>query len=217
MARLSTRVFGGSLAAVALATALSYVFVDRPVALFFYRLALTHDELKQYTENIPDLLGPVVLGLTACAWVAYLWRSVQGARDRHAGFFRLSGTCIPAAFAAKTLLKTLFGRTGVKEWLTGSAPDTFHWLHGGGAFDAFPSGHMTVFSALATALWLYYPEFRGWWVAAIGLLAAALIATDYHFVSDVLAGAYLGVLVCLSIHRAYAQAHPRAQEVGDVG
>jgi membrane-associated phospholipid phosphatase len=33
-------------------------------------------------------------------------------------------------------------------------------------------------------------------------LAAALIVTDYHFVSDVIAGAYLGIVVEMLVYRA---------------
>jgi membrane-associated phospholipid phosphatase len=215
--RLNTRLLAISFAAILAAVVLGACFLDRPVALFFYRFALAHESLRRYTENIPDLLGPAVLGLTAFAWTAYLWLALRGVRNRHAEFFRLSGTCIPVAFGVKAVLKALVGRSGVRPWLTGNAPYTFHWLHGGSGFEAFPSGHMTVFSALATALWLYYPRSRTLSVAGLALLALALIATDYHFVSDVLAGTYLGVLVCLAIDDAYGRMSARSRKTGEVG
>ena len=49
--------------------------------------------------------------------------------------------------------------------------------------------------ALLAALCRYYPKFRPWCLLLGVLLGVALIATEYHFLSDVIAGAYLGVVV----------------------
>jgi PAP2 superfamily len=54
---------------------------------------------------------------------------------------------------------------------------------------------MAVFSVVVFALWLYYPRYRlSTGVFLLGL-ALALISTDYHFVSDMIAGVYLGWVV----------------------
>ena len=52
-----------------------------------------------------------------------------------------------------------------------------------------------MFVALGITVWKEYLRYRALSAAILSVLALALILTDYHFVSDVIAGAYLGVLV----------------------
>ena len=78
---------------------------------------------------------------------------------------------------------------------------------------SFPSGHATVFFALATGLWWVSPR-----LGSLGLVHAVVIAClprvylGYHFPSDILAGALLSIatvsLVNAALHRlpALAQA-----------
>ena len=80
-------------------------------------------------------------------------------------------------------------------WLQKPQLYGFHWFHGGGFYDGFPSWHMAVFAALIAALWRFYPRCRSICLFFLLALASALIVTNYHFLGDVLAGAYLGVLV----------------------
>ena len=54
---------------------------------------------------------------------------------------------------------------------------------------------MAVFTALIIALWRFYPRYRPAYAGFLSVLALALIVTDYHFLSDVIAGAYLGLIV----------------------
>jgi membrane-associated phospholipid phosphatase len=54
---------------------------------------------------------------------------------------------------------------------------------------------MLVIGALLAAAWRFYPGTRALCLATATLLGIALVATNYHFVSDVIAGAYLGLLV----------------------
>jgi membrane-associated phospholipid phosphatase len=99
----------------------------------------------------------------------------------------------------KTQLKLVFGRT----W-----PDTFrdnnpsflhdgtygfNFFHGGHAYASFPSGHTAVTCAVISVLWVYYPKLR--WLYALAVLAVAvgLIGANYHFVSDVIAGGFVGI------------------------
>ena len=177
---------------------ISYGFLDERIALWIYRLLRSHGLLSLYTSRIPSLLLPAVLVLSGVMWVLYLLEVRRGERDGHSTFFLLTGTALPATFVVKLALKHVFGRMGPRAWL-GSATDlSFHWFHGGGNLTGFPSGHMAVFTALAAACWLFFPKARAACVAGIAALGVALIATGQHFLSDVIAGGYVGwvVLVC---------------------
>jgi membrane-associated phospholipid phosphatase len=50
---------------------------------------------------------------------------------------------------------------------------------------------------VATVLWIWYPRLRPAWLIGAILSAAALVGTNYHFVGDVIAGAFLGVTTTL--------------------
>jgi membrane-associated phospholipid phosphatase len=180
---------------------LSDRFLDERIALSVYRLIGSHSLLSRYFKNIPDLLLPFVLLLSAVMWVSYLRRLHSGIRDDRTWFFRLSGCALPIAYVLKILFKHVFGRITTRAWLENPTANTFHWFHGGGQYSGFPSGHMVVFTSLAGACWIFFPRYR---LACISLtlgLGIALIATDYHFLSDVIAGGYLGLVVVAATHR----------------
>jgi membrane-associated phospholipid phosphatase len=188
--------------AATLLVALSVHFLDQPIALAVGGLIRSHELLARYTGNLPDLLLPLVLLLSAGMWAAYFRRVHGGHRDDRAHFHRLAGTALPAAFALKTALKYLFGRVETRAWLESPEVHTFLWFRGGESHTGFPSGHMTVFAALAAASWIFLPRTRFLGAAVLTLLGAALILTDYHFLGDVIAGAYLGWAVVAAICRA---------------
>lgn len=191
---------GGFLVTAALVV-FSMRFLDAGIALWFRDLLRSDPQLWRYTSRIPDLLLPTVLVLSGVLWAMYLRRVRRGIRDEKARFYLLSGTAMPAAFAAKAALKLLFGRMNTRAWLAKGGDLSFHWFHGGGEYGSFPSGHMAVFTALAAATWLLFPKYRAASLAAITALGVALVATDYHYLSDVIAGGYLGMAVLAGTDR----------------
>ncbi len=67
------------------------------------------------------------------------------------------------------------------------------FLYGG--YNSFPSGHATVFFALATAIY-YYNRFAGivFYVCAI-LISLSRVASGIHYPIDIIIGALIGVIV----------------------
>ena len=191
---------GGFLVTAALVV-LCARFLDAGIALGFRDLLRSDPQLWGYTSRIPDLLLPTVLVLSGVLWAMYLRRVRRGHRDEKTRFFLLSGTAMPVAFVAKAALKLLFGRMNTRVWLAKGGDLSFHWFHGGGEYGSFPSGHMAVFTALAAASWLLFPKYRAASLAAITALGVALVATDYHYLSDVIAGGYLGLAVLAGTDR----------------
>jgi len=62
---------------------------------------------------------------------------------------------------------------------------------------SFPSGHANTIFALMTALCLIVPRYRFIFLAIAILVAANRVIIGAHFLSDVIAGAYLGVITPL--------------------
>lgn len=191
-------------AASVAAIVVSCLYLDHGIALFVRNLSLQNPALA---GNIPDFLLPVVLLATFFLWVAYLHRFHRGIDDALTSFLRLAAWTVPLAFFLKSVLKLVFGRTNTRFWLLHQSEHDFHWFQSSGNFSGFPSGHMAVFSAFIVSAWLYYPRFRPIYLGLMLVLGGALVATNYHFVGDVLAGAYLGLLVNICATRFTD--HPR--------
>jgi membrane-associated phospholipid phosphatase len=104
------------------------------------------------------------------------------------------------AFVAKTFFQHMFGRPNPYAWLLIHEPPRFYWFRNEQGYGCFPSGHMTVFTSLMTTLSYHYPRYGFVYFCALCLLALALIITDHHFLSDVLAGAVLGSVLACSIN-----------------
>lgn len=62
---------------------------------------------------------------------------------------------------------------------------------------SFPSGHANTIFAFITALYLIKPRYRFAYFAIAVLVAASRVITGAHFPSDVIAGAYIGVVTTL--------------------
>lgn len=179
---------------VVLAVLASWHFLDTPVARGVMELLKSCDLLQAGIAKIPDVLFLLVCFGSGFLWSNYLLLRQRGIINDRSRFSRLAGSAIPLAYFLKWLCKWVFGRTNTRVWLVNQGRDDFHWFHGGGIYSSFPSGHMTVFTAFLAAVWLVYPRYRSI-AAGFGLiLAVALVATDYHFISDVIAGAYLGLV-----------------------
>lgn len=190
---------------VVLLTVTSYFWFDVPVAVYFQHLVASHALLHKYTSHIPDLLFPFVLAVTVFCWTARFLGLSEGSRS--GWFLQLCGISVPLAYAAKSVLQSAFGRPDPRVWLSHPQLSGFHWLQCCIDYRSFPSGHMTVIAALATVLWQAYPRYRAVYVCGTALLGLALVATNYHYVSDAIAGAYLGISVSRACSYALTAIH----------
>ncbi|HLH10677.1 MAG TPA: phosphatase PAP2 family protein [Methylovirgula sp.] len=182
----------GALALTSAFIVLSVNFLDRPISHLgeglLGRLAL----VDKFTQT-PSFFDPLVLLTLA----VFLFRRII-ARP----FDRLDAACLIAAASLLLTdftvdkLKYVFGRTWPKyadpSFIRNSVYG-FHPFHSGHAYHSFPSGHTAAVYAALSVLWIFYPRFRVLYsVVAIGI-AAVLILANYHFLSDVVAGGFLGI------------------------
>ena len=180
--------------------AFSYFYLDADIALLVQRLLHRNALLERAVSGIPDLLLHMVLAITALSWAGYFYLRSRSNFNRYAQSLRACGTVVPVAFLAKVLLQYVFGRPDPHVWLLYHLPPRFYWFRQNAGFGCFPSGHMTVFTALMTTLLHYYPRYRRVIPALLFLLALALVGTNYHFLGDVVAGAILGAAVAFGIN-----------------
>lgn len=181
---------------------LSIHFLDEGIAIRVMRFIRSFRPLHRATENIPDILPDIVAVGTLLMWLIYFYRLYKKINDAKTQFLLLAAVTLPASYILKTFFKHVFGRTNVRSWLLHHKPLIFDWFHRHGS-GSFPSGHMAVFAAFGAALLLYFPKLRKPVIIFLIVLGVALIGTDYHFLSDVIAGAYLGFATTYVLHNLF--------------
>lgn len=190
-------IFLSALAALILVVLCMWL-LDLPLAVWIAKHVGTYAPYVR-TSKLPDHLLVIVVILTSLSWSAYFYLVRRNIYDQRTFFCRMTGTVLPLSFGIKTLLKWMFGRTETHTWLADPGLYGFHWFAGTEGFQGFPSGHMLVFTPLFLALWHFYPRHRLYYGVAWFCLGVALVTTEYHFLSDVLAGIYLGAVVYLVV------------------
>lgn len=201
----------GGFAICAVLTVSGWLYLDIRLARFVSGEVGPAFLFSKSISNLPDLLFLLVSIVTLLSWTGRLYLSQKPVKWRNLDLLEYIGSAVPLAFILKQVLKDLFGRTNTRFWLLHPGQLGFHWFHGGGNFSGFPSGHMAVFTVLMLGISRYFPRFRLPCAALLLMLALALIITQYHFFSDIVAGFYLGVIVDLFtreglslLHRSWA-------------
>ena len=172
--------------------------LDRPIAFWIMEYLSKYPPYLK-TANITDHLLIIVIFLTSLSWMTYLYLAHRKIHDKRRVFCTVTGTVLPLSFTIKTILKWLFGRTETHTWLHDQNLYQFHWFSGKDGFEGFPSGHMLVLTPLLLSLWHFYPQYRLYYLIAWCFLGVALVLTQYHFLSDIVFGAYIGALLYLAV------------------
>jgi membrane-associated phospholipid phosphatase len=183
---------------VMIAIRLCILFVDEKVALRIWGYTSSHPNIHSLVKEIWSPLPVLVVIATSALWLAYFSMQRTKGPDNQLRFIKLVATAIPSAFLIKTVLQYTFGRTDTRLWLQIGGPIRFLWFNTV-AGSSFPSGHTVVITAFLTAAWLYFPRYRFIIAALFIALAAALLFTSYHFVSDIIAGGYCGILITIGM------------------
>jgi membrane-associated phospholipid phosphatase len=195
-----------ALAACATAVVFCYFKVDRAVAFWVNALPYEHAEppsqfksfLKALTDPPPivQLWSPLVITLLI-VWRAFLpyykWQIV------------LFVACVSLIVADefRNSLGELCGRYWPTTWfnnnpsLIGTNTYGFHPFQSGDEEGSFPSGHSARILGFATVWWIAMPRTRILLALVCVPMLGALILLNYHFVSDVIAGSFLGAIVAI--------------------
>ncbi len=184
------------------------MWIDRPLALFLH----SHSEWKPPAEAIQRLgFGTPYLVVFGTAFVALRWGGLlprlrpwaDGMREAALvpAFLLVS---IAASGVAVDLLKVLFGRARPKLLFADGTYD-FGWLGLAADYWSFPSGHTAAVVALATALWCLWPRHVLFYIALASVVAASRVVTGAHYLSDVIAGGFVAVLVTRAVALGFVQ------------
>lgn len=198
--RQSFGVLRRTILAVAVCTAvvvICYNFVDRPVAIFVHRHEIARFEEFRWLTEPPPLVqswAPLVLVMLVVR------RAFGECRPWQAALF-VACVSLIVADQFRESLGDLCGRYWPETWhhdnpsLIGTGAYGFHPFEVGDDTGSFPSGHSARIAAFFAVYWLAMPRGRWLYIMIALPMLISLVAMNYHFVSDVIAGTTLGAIV----------------------
>lgn len=192
-----------------IAIVVCYYFIDKPLA---HEMLILHPIKRSgaFSLNASVLLTQLSYLVIVLMFIVLFFCHARAKTGRLVNCLTLLCTSMAISFFIKSVLQFTFGRyvpryraSDILLFERNHHLYGFHWFQSG----CFPSGHMAVFSAALCAIALYYP--RGKLISiCLGLiLAIALIALNYHFLSDIIAGTYLGMTITLAVYYLEATRH----------
>ena len=184
------------------AVLICYFWIDRPVAFFVYHHHINTLPLFRWLTYPP----PEVQNWSALALTILMVRRAWGSFLRWQKTLFVACLSLIVADDFRISLGDVFGRYWPETWthdnpsLIGTGTYGFHPFQRGDDVGSFPSGHATRILAFATVWLIALPRNRSLQVVVIVLSASmlvSLVAMNYHFVSDVIAGSVLGGIVAM--------------------
>ena len=176
-----------SLVACVAMVAFSFLRMDVPAALYFWNVGHLRSPL-----NV--VFGSTVILAAESAVILFmvLARLVRG----HISVFgeTLAIACLVSMCAYVVndhVLKVFFGVPNPTEVVGGAGHSFNFWMGSGNS--SFPSGHMVLAGAFAGVFMrLYKSGIRILFSVMLLIAAGLLLIGDWHFLSDIIAGAFLG-------------------------
>ena len=189
--------------AALLATILaSIALIDRPLAL------LVANQLAP-VEKVSGALTTALEWIFAFDLSKYLYAILfllaggvlhvaQKGMARARYFYFLGATLLLSRVVSGTL-KNVFERVRPSEWIKSGAPADF-FVDGG---SSFPSGHAAFYFGLFLPLALIYPRYKWLFIGLAFVAALARVFDQDHYLSDILASAFVAVLLAFGLAKAF--------------
>jgi len=162
-------------------------WLDIPVARAFLVNA-------NHVSGLGAVFGSAVLVAAEMVLIAglALTRIVRGSLPEFAkALFIACSTSLSAFVVNDHVLKLIFGRQNPSVLLQGDPNQVFN-LFQGNQQSSFPSGHMVMATAFAIAMVRLQPRTLPILAVLLCVGAIALVVGDWHFIGDVIAGAFVG-------------------------
>src|SRR6266576_2894696 len=182
-----------------------YFWIDRPVAFFVYHHHINTIQVFRWLTYPP----PEVQNWSALVLTILMVRRAWGSFLRWQKTLFVACLSLIVADDFRISLGDVFGRYWPETWthdnpsLIGTATYGFHPFQRGDDVGSFPSGHACRILGFGGVWMIAMPGTR---IIAMVLsipMLLSLVAMNYHFVSDVIAGSVLGGLIAAyAVHLA---------------
>ncbi len=177
---------------------ISYFYIDKQL-VWFLKAHHSRDVfiLKVFAEYIVWIMGAFVFIFYVYFTLLLIKKTVPVCSEK---LFFTCNAVVMTVFI-KDILKMIFGRYWSTTFichnpsLISDGVYGFNWFKTGSAFSSFPSGHTALVFSFTASLWFFFPSLRKIWGILASLVVIGQIGMYYHFVSDVIVGAALGILI----------------------
>jgi membrane-associated phospholipid phosphatase len=160
---------------------------DVPIAIFCSRLAGPFQPLGNHLGSTLLVSGETVVAAGLAAW-----RIITGRLPALGKVTVIACATSLAVFALnEVVLKNLFGVPNTYQLLFHDAGHGFHFFHGSWE-SSFPSGHMTLAGGFTATFVRQDRRLLAFLAAGTILAGGLLMAGNWHFFSDVVAGLLVG-------------------------
>lgn len=176
---------------------LSYFFLDRPAAYFFYNI-----HFSSFAEILINFLNDLglgwiyIIGLPLAASIAWYLKKTNITK-----ILIFLWLCVIFAGITCDIFKVIFGRARPQE-LFEYQHYGFYWFKFNAYYWSFPSGHTTVIAAVMAGLCYLKPRGKILFITIALVISFMRIVLSQHYISDVMA-AFLLAFVCVHFLHAF--------------
>jgi membrane-associated phospholipid phosphatase len=176
-----------------------YFWIDRPVAFFVYHHQINRFSVFKWLTYPP----PEVQNWSALILTTLMVRRAWGPFLRWQKTLFVACLSLIVADDFRISLGDVFGRYWPQTWthdnpsLIGTGTYGFHPFERGDDVGSFPSGHAARILAFSAVWLIAMPRSRIVVIIFGASMLVSLVAMNYHFVSDVIAGSVLGGIIAM--------------------
>jgi membrane-associated phospholipid phosphatase len=200
-----------ALAVCLVAVLVCYFWIDRSVAFFVHRHHFNDIKVLRWLTYPPPEVqtwSPLILTMLAV-------RRAWGPLKRWQKVLLIACASLIVTDQFRVCLGDVFGRYWPETWfhdnpsLIGNGTYGFHPFQRGDDLGSFPSGHAARILSFVVVWFMAVPRSRATGAVVSLAMLLSLVLMNYHFVSDVIAGAFLGAIIAAyAVHLARLQAPP---------
>ncbi|HAT6821338.1 TPA: phosphatase PAP2 family protein [Legionella pneumophila subsp. pneumophila] len=169
---------------------LSYYFLDRTLATYFHSLDL---RVNAHALTYLTALGKWKIYVALFLITALYFRYIQQNKQYEIRSWYLLG-CVLLPNLLTFVLKISFSRAR-PDLLFDNNLYGFYWFQHNDNYWSFPSGHSITITALAAGLGFLFPRYFFLFIGAALLVAATRVILYHHYLSDVMTGFYISMLL----------------------
>ncbi len=169
---------------------LTYHFLDKPIAIYFHQLGY-----RNYASilHILTTLGKSKIYFILFAILGLFFHFVKKNKlyEQRAWFLL---ACVVLTNLVGLVIKVTLGRARPDLFFDGNYFG-FYWFKFNDLFWSFPSGHSITITALAAGLGVLFPRYFYAFLGLALLVIATRVFLYFHYLSDVMSGFYISMLV----------------------
>jgi len=185
---------------------LSYLFLDRELA-FIFSVTRRHSFWFPLFQGMQYIAGDTLAYIiSAISIYLVIMLAIGKYNTRFNKFLFCFSVSDCVAIFVGNRLKIIFGRYWPETFLNnnlsfikdGAYGFTFFNIHR--EYQSFPSTHSAAIFAIVTIVWIYYPKLRVLSIAICAIVVIGLLGCNYHFLSDIIMGACLGLISAILVN-----------------